>query len=162
MTIQPKQLTLSPNFTLWEAMRSQTADRNGINNTIPQILMPNVLRMAKLMEQVRTALNNKPIRVSSWYRSLQLNAAIGGSSRSQHMLGCAVDFDCDSYGTPADICRRIILLPQIQFDQLILEHSWVHISVPNTPDDKPKMQVLSLLNSKGYAQGLTNKFGRPI
>jgi len=155
-------IRLSPNFTLWEAFRSQTASREGIDNTPPQTLMPNLIRMAKLMEEIRQACGNHPIYVSSWYRSSRLNAAVGGSARSQHMIGCAVDFECDSYGPPVHICKRILEVESIAFDQLILEHTWVHVSVPNSPTDKPKRQVLSLLNGGKYAAGLTDRSGRSL
>lgn len=155
-------IKLSPNFTLWEAFRSQTAAREGIDNTPPQHIMPNLIRAAQLMEQIRLACGNNQIFVSSWYRSPRLNAAVGGSARSQHMTGCAVDFECDSFGPPISICQRILDVPAIAFDQLILEHTWVHVSVPNSPTDKPRKQVLSLLNGGRYAQGLTDRSGRSL
>jgi zinc D-Ala-D-Ala carboxypeptidase len=155
-------MNLTPNFTLWEAFRSQTAAREKIDNTPPQHIIPNLIRTANLLEQVRSLLGNRPIYVSSWYRSVRLNAAVGGAARSQHMTGCAADFECDSFGPPVAICKVIIATPSIQFDQLILEHTWVHISVPTTPSDRPKMQVLSLLNGGRYSIGLTDRRGNPL
>jgi len=86
-------------------------------------------KTAAHMERVRAALGNKSIHVNSFYRSPAVNAAVGSKSTSQHLLGEAVDFICPAFGTPVEICRKLIELHDlIRFDQLILEHSWVHIS----------------------------------
>lgn len=154
-------LPLSPHFTLLEAFRSQTASRNNIDNTPPQNILPALVRSANLMEDIRAACGNNPVYVSSWYRSPKLNLLVGGSPRSQHMTGCAVDFEIDSFGSPLQICQRILSSPSIAFEQLILEHTWVHVSVPNSPMDKPKRQVLSLLSGGKYANGLTDRTGKP-
>lgn len=158
----PHLFKLSPNFTLWEAYKSQSADRNGIDNRPPETVIPNLIRSANLMEKIRTLLGSRPISPSSWYRSPSLNRVVGGSRTSQHVHGAAVDFDCDAFGTPLDICRLLVSQSkELRFEQLILEHSWVHVSVPNDPSTKPKMQVLSLLTGGRYATGLTNTSGVP-
>jgi hypothetical protein len=72
--------------------------------------------------------------VSSGYRSAELNTAIGGSKRSQHVEGRALDLDADVYGrcTNAQIFRYI--KDNLEFDQLIWEFGdednpdWVHVS----------------------------------
>lgn len=158
----PRLYRVSKNFTLWETYKSQTADRKGINNVPPDVFIPNLIRSADLLEQVRTLLGGRPISPSSWYRGPALNTAVGGARNSQHLTGCAIDFDCDSYGTPLDICRTIIVArPELAYEQLILEHTWVHISVPTDPSAAPKRQVLSLLTGGKYATGLTNINGVP-
>jgi len=158
----PHLFKLSPNFTLWEAYKSQSADRNNIDNRPPEHIIPNLIRSAALMEKIRKLLGDRPISPSSWYRSPSLNRVVGGASRSQHIHGAAVDFDCDAFGTALDICRVLVReTKELRFEQLILEHSWVHVSVPNDPNTKPKMQVLSLLASGGYSVGLTNTSGVP-
>lgn len=151
---------LSDHFTLEEAVHSQTADRNGIDNAHPPIsVITNATQTAKRMERIR-ALLQFPITVSSWIRSPILNAAIGGVSNSQHLTGEAVDFICPAFGTPLDICNRILSFGDlIRFDQLILEHSWVHISFSANPTVVNRREVLSLLKTGGYAQGLTDASG---
>lgn len=152
----PHLFFLSENFTLLEATKSQVAGRKEIDNTPPSDIIPQLIRSAHLLERIRTLLAY-PISPSSWYRCPALNSAIGGSPSSQHMQGTAVDFDCDRYGTPLEICQYILKYPElIRFEQLILEHTWVHISVPNDPSAVPKRQVLSLLRGGKYASGLTN------
>lgn len=119
---------LSTNFTLDEFTNSQTAERNGIDNTPPDNMLPTLRQTAYGLELVRTLLNNKPILISSGYRSPALNAAAGGAKGSQHLLGEACDFTCPSYGTPEQVVRAIVA-SSIPFDQVIHEFGrWVHIS----------------------------------
>lgn len=119
---------LSEHFTLDEFTNSQTAARQGIDNTPDARTLEALKLTASGLEQVRSELCNRPILISSGYRSPALNAAVGGAQGSQHLLGQAVDFTCPSYGTPAEIVRKLVA-SNIQFDQVIVEFSkWVHIS----------------------------------
>lgn len=122
---------LTPHFTLEEFTASQTASRMGISNVPTGPEYDNVKRCAETMEQVRTLLGNKPILISSGYRSPQVNAAVGGSSTSAHMSGLACDFTCPGFGTPKEIC--LMLQPymgQLKIDQLIYEYGdWVHLGL---------------------------------
>jgi hypothetical protein len=123
-------MKLSNNFNIEEFEVSDTAIRLGLDNSIPASLVPNITRVATLMEQVRTLLGGYPIQVTSGYRSPVLNEKIGGAKNSQHTRGLACDFVCPSFGTPKDIANAI-KLAKINYDQLILEYGrWVHISVP--------------------------------
>jgi zinc D-Ala-D-Ala carboxypeptidase len=134
-------------------------EHRSIENVLPDKLVLKAVNTAKNMERIR-ALLQSAIIVNSWYRSPELNQAIGGSLTSQHMKAEAVDF-ISPYGTSLEICKKILKYPElIKYDQLILEHSWVHVSFSSDPSTPNRMQVLSLLKSGGYAQGLTDKFGR--
>ena len=126
---------LSTHFTLDELTNSQTAARKGIDNT-PDARAIEALKLTCYgMEEVRKELGDKPILISSGFRSSALNRAVGGQPGSQHLLGQAVDFTCPRYGTPAEIVRRLVD-SAIQFDQCILEYfnpaapssGWVHLS----------------------------------
>jgi zinc D-Ala-D-Ala carboxypeptidase len=132
-----------------------------INNDLPPEVIETVKRVAVKLEKVR-ALLDCPLIVNSWYRSPELNSAVGGVKNSDHLTGCAVDFVAPAYGTPTQVAMTLkesgMLLG---FKQLILEHSWVHISFP-IPGVSPKLEVLSLLQSGGYSQGLTNRFGQSL
>ena len=151
---------LSPHFSLAEATTSDTAARQGIDNTPPQRTVLTMQLAAQKLEEVR-ALLGVPMHINSWFRCPQLNTAVGSSSTSQHPLGEAIDFIAPQFGEPLEICRAIIAAKdRIQFDQLILEHTWVHISF-SILHGAPKYQVLSLLSSGHYASGLTNKDGVP-
>lgn len=120
---------LTPHVTLEEMTASQTAAREGIDNTpTDHVILANLKKTAELLEQVRTLLGSKPIIISSGYRCLELNTKIGSSSTSAHVQGQAADFTCPGFGTPYQICKAIAS-SNIQFDQLIYEFaSWVHIA----------------------------------
>lgn len=152
---------LSEHFTLEEATHSDTAIARSINNSAPPELISILRITAAYMEVVRGILGS-PITINSFYRSVALNAALGSKETSQHRKGEAVDFVCPAFGTPLAICKRLMALQSIiPYDQLILEHTWVHISFA-VNGIKPKRQVISLLDSGSYATGLTDKKGNPL
>lgn len=149
---------ITTHFT-WE--EAATTEHRDINNMIPIAqtdLMAAVNYTAHQMELIRYILNEKPITINSWYRCLELNRAIGSHDTSQHIKGQAVDFTCKDFGNPVEVCKAIIA-SLIPFDQLILEHTWIHISFQSDPHVLSRRQVLSLLENKTYATGLTNKQG---
>lgn len=144
---------LTANFTLEEFITSETAARRGIDNTPNDEVKDNLLQLAQRMEAVRYLLGNKPIIIKSGYRSPKLNTAIGGAKNSQHVKGQAVDFICPQFGSPLEICHEITHGSMIQFDQLIQEGSWVHLSIA----DVPRMEVLTAHFKNGrasYTSGL--------
>lgn len=152
-------IQLSDHFSLAEATASSKAEEVGVDNTqcSPEVIT-NAVRTAVKMEKVRLLLHNS-ISVKSWIRCLLLNRALGSKDTSQHILGLAVDFTCPKFGTPLEICKLLLANKDlIGFDQLILEHTWVHISFA-LPNVQPRNQVLSLLATGGYAAGLTNNMG---
>jgi hypothetical protein len=156
-----ENLKLSKNFSLAEAVRSDTAERLHIINKPLGTVLNTMIQTALYMEEVRNILGANPIHINSWYRCIELNRAIGSKDTSQHRVGEAVDFVCPNFGTPLDICKEIIKHKDtIPFDQLIIEHSWVHISF-SILNRKPRNQVISLLNTGRYAVGLTNAKGVP-
>jgi zinc D-Ala-D-Ala carboxypeptidase len=139
---------LSPHFTLDEYIYSQTASRMGISNQPTPEILECLKRHAATMEQVRTLLGNKPILISSGYRSPQVNAACGGASNSAHMSGLAADWTCPGFGTPHDICLFLQkYMAALKIDQLIDEYpptGWVHLGLSN---GDPRMMALTIDNS---------------
>ena len=125
---------LSTHFLLDELCNSQTAARMGIDNTPDAKTIETLKQTCYGLEEVRKLLGERPILISSGYRSAALNSAVGGQPGSQHLLGQAVDFTCPTYGTPAAIVSAI-RASNINYDQVILEFfnpqkntGWVHIS----------------------------------
>lgn len=136
-------------FTYEEMTVSQTAARKGIDNKPTGAALTNLAKTAGNMVAVRLLLGNKPIIVSSGYRSPALNAVVGGSDTSAHTLGFAVDFTCPGFGTPLQIAKYIEQ-SGLQYDQLIHEfNSWVHISF----DPRMRRQELTITSS-GTVTGL--------
>ena len=118
---------LSEHFTLEELTFSATAQRKQIDNKPPAEVLDNMKRLAAGLEEVRAALGNKPMRINSGYRSPKLNRAVGGARLSAHMAGYAADFVCPEFGSPLKIVKALAATG-IQFDKLIQEGTWVHIS----------------------------------
>ena len=64
----------------------------------------NIVRSARFMDHYRELLGNRPINITSWYRPSSVNARVGGSSRSRHQFGDAVDWT-SYYFSPAQIAK---------------------------------------------------------
>jgi SH3-like domain-containing protein len=85
--------------------------------------------------------------IDSGYRSPALNVIIGGVASSAHISGYAADFICPTYGTPLEIVKEIASWDGFDFDQIIQEGTWVHISVAPTM----RRQVLTATFTDGVA-----------
>ena len=122
-------MKLSEHLELSEVIRSESAKRNGISNMPTAEHIENFKILAtKVFEPIREHFG-VPIRISSGYRSAELNKFIGGSATSQHCSGEAIDIDQD--GTT--ITNKQVfdyIKDNLAFDQLINEfnYSWVHVS----------------------------------
>jgi zinc D-Ala-D-Ala carboxypeptidase len=149
---------LSPNFSLTELVYSETAERNGIDNTPPPEIMENLRRLARGLESVR-ALLGAPLEISSAYRCAALNKAVGGSSASAHVQGLAADFACPAFGSPLEIAQAI-QRSGLEFDQCILEYGrWLHLSF----SDAPRRRLLTIYDEEeGYLAGLWDQNRNPI
>tara|TARA_R100000458_G_C8225509_1_gene208658 strand:- start:570 stop:1040 length:471 start_codon:yes stop_codon:yes gene_type:complete len=127
-------MKLSENLSLVEVTKSITAKRLGIDNTPDEWTKENLRQVAiNVFQPVRDALGC-PVFVSSGYRSADLNVAIGGSKRSQHVEGRALDLDADVYGGTSNCDIFHYIKENLEFDQLIWEFGdesnpdWVHVS----------------------------------
>lgn len=145
---------LSPHFTLAECVQSQVAKLKGIDNTPDEFAIENMRRLCcQILEPVRENYGI-PINVSSMFRSPELNRAMNGSKKSQHMHGCAVDFKVKDV---PNLELAIWIRDNLIFDQLILEaptsdpfHGWVHCSLISGQN---RMQTLTMIEGR-YEQGL--------
>lgn len=164
-------ISLSPHFCLDEFTKSATARKHGIDNTPPQEAVDNLKALCQgCLEPLREALG-LPVVITSGYRTKALNSMLAHSSeRSQHMLGQAADFyvaepkDLNlEPGTlnPAKPTRRellikafrlIILDESIDYDQLILYPSFIHVSYVSR-DRNRRTILLGMRNGKlGYGK----------
>lgn len=123
-------MNLTDHFTYEELTHSDLAVRNGWLNVPTDTEKANLVRLANLLEKVKTAVGGKPVMVNSAFRSKQVNDAVGSKDSSQHRLGCAADIRVPGM-TPRAVVEACIAA-KVPFDQIILEFdSWTHISVPN-------------------------------
>jgi zinc D-Ala-D-Ala carboxypeptidase len=136
---------LSEHFTLAEFTYSETASRQGLDNTPTPEIVENLELLADIMELVRTLCGDNPVTITSGYRSPSVNAAIGGSSTSAHMSGLACDFIIPLFGEPYDVCKIIEpLMDDWAIDQLIWEYGdWVHLGLC-APPAEPRCQCLTI------------------
>jgi len=124
---------ISKHISYKEATRSLTAIRLGLENKPNEYELSNMIGVAEnIFEPLRKWVND-PIKVNSFFRSIELNKAIGGSSRSQHCQGRAIDID-DTYGHATNAEMFNWIKENLNFDQMIWEFGtdenpdWVHIS----------------------------------
>lgn len=143
-------MNLSAHFTLAEFTHSQIAARMGLDNMPGTKEIAAMQRVAVALELIRKVIGAMPIIVTSGYRSPAVNAAAYGSADSAHMRGAAVDFIIPSFGTPFQVCQSIISMG-LPFDQLIYEHTWVHLAI----EPPTRRQVLTKKRgAPGYLSGL--------
>ena len=153
-------MRISKNFTLAELTKSNTATRLGISNTPDKEGIHKLRLLAtELLQPLRNAVG--PLRVTSGFRSESLNAAIGGSNKSQHTKCEAVDLQFVKRGSMDNmrIFNAIIRLG-LEFDQCILEFGgatansdsdnpdWIHISWKVTENRKQILVAYKDENNK--------------
>jgi uncharacterized protein YcbK (DUF882 family) len=133
-------MQLSEHFTLEELTHSEVAERKNLDNTPNALEVSNLVRLAALLEEVRSLLN-KPILLNSGFRSKAVNDSVGSKDTSQHRIGCAADIRVPGM-TPKQVVEAVIA-SDIGYDQIIEEFgSWTHISVPDTAARPPRKQAL--------------------
>ena len=145
---------ISKNVTYAEAVKSQTAERLGIQNIPDAAKLKNMQRIAAaIFEPVRRDVaGNKPLSVTSFFRSEDTNAAAGGTPLSQHCKGEAMDIDADVFGNGTNAQIFDYIQNNLEFDQLIWEFgdtrnpAWVHVSLKAKNNRK---QTLRSLKRKG-------------
>lgn len=133
-------MKLTEHLSLVEVTNSEYAKRNGINNMPNAEHTENLIELAtKIFEPIRVHFD-KPIYISSGYRSKALNAAIGGAASSQHTKGEALDIDQGNKKDNKEIFDFI--KNNLEFDQLINEfdYDWVHVSY-NTSGSQRKSVI---------------------
>lgn len=139
---------LSPNFTLEEMVRSQTALRLGIENAPSLLVIENLRYLANvLLEPIRSELG-VPLHTDSGYRSPRLNQLIGGSATSVHPLGLAGD-EIPIGMELRDAFARIRARKDLPIDQLILEcNTWLHIGAAR-PGETPRREFMLATGTPG-------------
>lgn len=149
-------MKLSPHFTLAEATKSQTAARKGIDNTPDAEAIERMKALCeKVLEPVRAHFG-RPVIVNSFFRSLELNRAIGSKDDSQHTKGEAADIEVPGVDN-AEVATWI--RDNLEFDQLILEFyepgdpssGWVHVSYKEYGACRAECLTI---NSAGVQRGL--------
>lgn len=124
---------LSKHVSLHEGVYSRTAERLGIKNDPTDDHLLNMITISeKVFEPLREHVGG-PIKINSFYRGPELNKAIGGSAKSQHCHGQAIDID-DTLGHASNAEMFNWIKANCDYDQMIWEFgtdenpNWVHVS----------------------------------
>ena len=132
---------ISEHISYKEGVYSVTAIRRGIDNTPNDEQLDNMELVAEeVFEPLRSWVGG-PIKINSFFRCPELNKAIGGSSKSQHCKGQAIDID-DTFGRATNAEMYHFIKEQLNFDQLIWEFgdddnpNWVHVSFVSDEDNR--------------------------
>jgi len=144
---------ISKHVSYKEGVYSITAKRLGLNNKPNTYALVNMQVLAEnVFEPLRKWVGG-PIKINSFYRSEALNKAIGGSSRSQHCQGRAIDID-DSYKHKTNAEMYNWIKENLDFDQMIWEFGtddnpdWVHISYVSEEENRKRCLKAARLNGK--------------
>lgn len=144
---------ISAHITYQEAIHSETATEKHIDNTPPSSIVAVMsITAAKVFEPVRKRVSelrgkDSPITLNSFYRSPELNKAIGGAQDSQHTKGEAMDLNVNY----PDFTRHDLfelIRKEFEFDQLIYEGgtpdnpAWVHVSYSSTHNRKQCLKMV--------------------
>ena len=144
---------ISEHVSLKEAIKSNTATRLQIKNEPREL---DLIRMIEIAEKVFEPLREwvgGPIKVNSFYRSPELNSAIGGSKNSQHCIGCALDID-DTFGHKTNAQMFDYIKNNLDYDQIIWEFGdddncdWVHVSYISEDANRRRLLKATKINGK--------------
>ena len=132
---------ISKHISYKEGVYSNTATRRGIDNTPDDDQLSNMELVAEeVFEPLRSYVGG-PIKINSFFRCPELNTAIGGSHKSQHCKGQAIDID-DTFGRVTNAEVYHFIKDKLNFDQLIWEFgdddnpSWIHVSYVSSEDNR--------------------------
>ena len=126
-------MSISKHISYKEGVYSRTATRLGIKNNPNAEQMKNMICIAEEVFEPLRAYVGGPIKINSFFRSPELNKAIGGSGKSQHCHGQAIDLD-DTFGRCTNAEMFEFIKKYLDFDQIIWEFGddenpdWVHVS----------------------------------
>ena len=148
---------LSEHFSLEEL----TATNTGFPNVPDAKSLENLKLLATTLERIRTLLE-RPISISSGYRSTKVNTAVRGSGASAHLDGRAADIKVKGL-SPYEVCIAIkesgIELDQVIFENLGGNGGWTHVAIERL-GEKPRNQYLSIHPYTGYLQGIVENPSR--
>lgn len=126
---------LSPHFWLSEFLRSEIAARKGISNEVSAEQIAKLRDLAALLEQVRGVVG-VPLEITSGYRSIPLNRAVGSDDGSAHPHCLAADVNAKDMDELETVRR--IAASGLALDQALCEGPWTHIGLrrPSTGEQR--------------------------
>ena len=148
-------MKLSKNLSLNEVIKSNTAERRGIDNNPNESHLANLKYLAEQVFQPIRDHFGVPIYISSGYRSPALNEAIGGSPHSFHSHGMALDLDQDGRNKGVSNADVFFFIKEnLPFSELIWEFgtednpNWVHVAIAKGRENEKKTKIAEKINGK--------------
>ena len=137
---------ISKHISYREGTYSRTAERRDLDNTPSKDQFKCMQDIAEnIFEPLREWVGG-PIKINSFFRGEPVNKAIGGSTKSQHMKGQAMDID-DTFGHKTNAEMYHYIKDNLDFDQMIWEFgndknpSWVHVSYVTHRSNRKKLTI---------------------
>ena len=137
-------MKISKHISYKEAVYSATAKRLHLDNTPNDDILCEMEKVANYIFEPLRLYVGGAIKINSFYRSVEVNKAVGGSSRSQHCKGQAIDID-DVYGHKTNAEMFEYIRENLDFDQMIWEFgdtnnpAWVHISYVSKKENRNRI-----------------------
>tara|TARA_Y100000004_G_scaffold73384_1_gene82463 strand:+ start:4229 stop:4684 length:456 start_codon:yes stop_codon:yes gene_type:complete len=147
---------ISKHISYKEGVHSNTAIRRGIDNVPNKEQLSNMKLLAEKVFEPLRAYVGGPIKINSFFRCEELNTAIGGSGKSQHCHGQAIDID-DTFGVMTNAAMYRWIKDNLDFDQMIWEFgddtnpAWVHVSYVSKEDNRNRCLL-------AYKEGRKTKY----
>ena len=144
---------ISKHISYHEGTYSQTGVRRNLDNTPNENQLKCMKEVSEnLFEPLREWVGG-PIKINSFFRGEPVNTAIGGSRKSQHMKGQAIDID-DTFGHRTNAEMYHYIKDNLDFDQMIWEFgddenpNWVHISWVSHRPNRKKLTIAKKVNGR--------------
>lgn len=125
-------MNISKHISYEEGIYSKTAKDKGIANVPNEVQLAAMRLVAEKCFEPLREWYGKPIRINSFFRSIELNKAVKGSKTSDHVKGMAIDLDTGSNSENLKLFNW--LKDNVEFKQLLWEYGdkngpeWIHIS----------------------------------
>ena len=144
---------ISAHVSYHEGTYSRTGERRGLDNTPNKEQLKCMKEVAEnLFEPLREWVGG-PIKINSFFRGEPVNTAIGGSTKSQHMKGQAIDID-DTFKHKTNAEMYYYIKDNLDFDQMIWEFgtdknpNWLHISWVSHRPNRKKLTIAKKVNGR--------------
>ena len=144
---------ISKHISYHEGTYSRTAERRDLDNKPNEEQLKCMKEVAEnLFEPLRKWVGG-PIKINSFFRGEPVNTAIGGSRKSQHMKGQAIDID-DTFGHKTNAEMYHYIKDNLDFDQIIWEFgtdknpNWLHISWVSHRPNRKKLTIAKKVNGR--------------
>ena len=132
---------ISKHITKEEATYSESAVKNKVSNVPNEVQLEAMQHVAVNLFEPLREWYGKPIKINSFFRSLEVNKLVGGAATSQHCKGEAIDISAGSKEENKKLFDYVC--KNLNFDQCINEYNftWIHISLKKSGNRKQVLVI---------------------